>query len=196
MLSTPWVVDDDPLRFERNEDGIFYLTDPIQARADHLRIEEYLGLFLDGEVKEYVTESAENLGIYGLENPELELRFTAAGVEDGASIAFGKLSDRVRRDYSDQNEEEKDIPLLGKAPGLYAEIGDSGEVVILDTEFFTRFPHTVWEGREKRIYFGGIQDIPEDSNRPRRGCDIGRADGRKGVVNHRTGTTGGWTDWR
>lgn len=77
------------------------LEKPVKARADHSRVFEFLGVFKNAEIKEFIAETQDNLPSYGLDKPDIKLLFWLAGdTEPTVTLSIGKRSPQKRGYFS------------------------------------------------------------------------------------------------
>jgi hypothetical protein len=102
------------IRIKLPLDGKWMLERPIQARADHIKVFELMNAFANSEIKEFIAESKDDLALYGLDKPKIELTFWMSGdSEPTIKIRIGDRSPKKRGYYASMSDRDN-IFLLGE----------------------------------------------------------------------------------
>ncbi len=123
-----------PMLFKQNEAGMWKVEKPISARADQKKLFEFMGMFANAEIKEFISEKKEKLADYGLDKPSSVLKFWLSGDSDPAvQIDIGKRSPEKR--------------------GYYCAMSDRDAIFILEEKAVNSIPRTADELRSKQLFF-------------------------------------------
>ncbi|MBF0292457.1 MAG: DUF4340 domain-containing protein [Nitrospinae bacterium] len=122
------------------DNGKWVIEKPIKAIADHAKAFEYIGAFVNAEVKEFVSDKKENLASYGLEKPAIQALFWQAG--DGEPT--------VRLSIGDRSPEKR---------GYFCSMSDRDNIFILDEEVINAIPKSANDIRSRELMFFEINNL-------------------------------------
>ncbi len=145
------------------------LTNPLQARADTLFVDQVLESLLTSQIARFVADPASSdAGSYGLQPPEIELGLKK-GTNEIATLRFGKpVTNEVNLVYA-QTSEDRSIVAVGKAVSdllkapiaqfrnrqiLPFSVADARriEVQALETFAIEQHPDGSWWGSGKKLF--------------------------------------------
>ncbi|MDH5541670.1 MAG: DUF4340 domain-containing protein [Nitrospinota bacterium] len=122
------------LRVKLPDEGKWVLEKPLKARADQNSIFEIMSAFANTDVKEFIEETKENKGKYGLDNPSTELMFWISGDSNPTvRIQVGKRSPEKR--------------------GYFVSMSDRENIFLLEEEVINAIPRNPNELRSKELFF-------------------------------------------
>ncbi|VAX25491.1 hypothetical protein MNBD_NITROSPINAE02-1176 [hydrothermal vent metagenome] len=122
------------IRAKLPADGKWVLEKPIEGIADHNKVFELLGAFANTEIKEFVSETKDDLKSYGLDKPAIQLLFWVSG--DSAPtvrLMVGKRSPEKR--------------------GYYISMSDRDNIFLVEEDTVNAIPREAKELRSKRLFF-------------------------------------------
>lgn len=122
------------IRVNLPESGKWEIEKPINVRADHMKVFEFISSFANTEVKAFEAESLENEKKYGLSEPSVELMFWLSGdAEPTVRLKIGSRSPEKR--------------------GYFCSMSDRNNVFVLDEDIVHSIPRNVNELRSKSLFF-------------------------------------------
>ncbi len=123
-----------PMLFKQAENGMWKVEKPINARADQKKLLEFMGMFANAEIKEFISEKKEKLASYGLDKPSAVLRFWLSG----------DSSPTVQVDIGKRSPEKR---------GYYCAMSDREAIFILEEKTVNAIPRSADEMRSKQLFF-------------------------------------------
>lgn len=121
----------------KNFDDTWNLKNPIQTKADAQAIDDLVFGVDSLKAIEFVTDTATNLGLYGLAPPAMQVSFTQRGEENRAVLLIGNR----------------------KEDAVYVKSGDSSQVSLVNRALIDNIANGVAWLRDKQILNFGIDDI-------------------------------------
>lgn len=128
------------IRVKLPKDEKWMLEKPITARADHKKVFEFLGIFANAEVKEFIAETKDNLAAYGLDKPAVELLFW----QDGDA------NPRIRLKVGKRSPEKR---------GYFCSMNDRDNVFLLEEDTVLSIPRQAKELRSRELFFFDRGDL-------------------------------------
>ncbi len=123
-----------PMLFKLSESGIWKVEKPINVRADQKKLLEFMGMFANTQIKEFVSEKKEKLADYGLDKPSAVIKLWLSGDSDPAvQIDVGKRSPEKR--------------------GYFCAMSDRDAIFVLEEKAVNSIPRTPDEMRAKQLFF-------------------------------------------
>jgi hypothetical protein len=126
--------DDASYRLRLPDNGRWVIEKPIAARADHGRVFEFMGMFHNAQVKEFIAESKKDLAQYGLDKPQAKLSFWQAGDSEATvSVSVGA-----------RNPEKR---------GYFASMSDRENIFLLEEDLINSIPREAKDLRSRQVLF-------------------------------------------
>tara|TARA_B100000315_G_scaffold59856_2_gene54295 strand:- start:5073 stop:6872 length:1800 start_codon:yes stop_codon:yes gene_type:complete len=113
-------------------DGVWQVVTPVKAPADAEKIASLLQKTRITDIKKFISEKADDLDSYGLNDPSTQISFLTGKDKAPHSLAFGI-----------ENTEEQ---------GVYAKTSSKNKVFLIKKEFLNEFPYGVNDIRDKSIF--------------------------------------------
>lgn len=120
------------LNFVRNEQGGWLITQPVRTAADAKSADGMTRTLVFMEVDRVVEKNSANLERYGLESPDIKIRYRLRGSDEWHKIHFGRRS-----------------PVEGS---YYAMDPDKGEVVLVNYQYKFEFNGNLQGYRDRRLF--------------------------------------------
>jgi len=128
------------ITFKLPMDGKWVIEKPIHARADHIKVFELLGKFKNAEVKEFISETKDNLAQYGLDKPKIKLICWLSGDSSPTvTINIGNRSPAKR--------------------GYFVSMSDRNNVFLLEDKVIDAIPYSPNDLRSRDLFFLDIAQI-------------------------------------
>jgi len=122
------------IRLRLPDNGRWVIEKPITARADHNRVFEFMGMFYNTQVKEFIAETKKDLGQYGLDKPMAKLAFWQAGDSEATvSISVGA-----------RNPEKR---------GYFVSMSDRDNIFLLEEDIVNSIPREAKDLRSRQVMF-------------------------------------------
>jgi hypothetical protein len=91
----------------KKENGVWRITDPIQATASEIEASGVARSLADLEVVRVIDEKGANPGEYGLEKPRLEIEYQTANDKPGGKLLVGDITPTGAQMYARRNDEPR-----------------------------------------------------------------------------------------
>ena len=98
----------------KKEDDKWMLESPLQEAADQSAVSGLLSSLELAEAKRYVSEESIDLGRYGLEKPQLSVRFQQEGQEQWETLELGNEFEEAEDQYLARNPARSPVFSIGK----------------------------------------------------------------------------------
>jgi len=118
--------------FARDEDGEWLITQPVRTAADAITVESLARSLVFMTVDRVVEKNPEEPGKYGLDNPDIKIKYRLKDGGEWHRIYFGRRS-----------------PVEGS---YYAMAPDEGEVVLVNYQYKFPFNGTLLEYRQRKLF--------------------------------------------
>ena len=98
----------------KQEDGQWMLESPVREAADQSAVTGLLSSLEFAEAKQYVSEESDDLRRYGLEKPQLSVRFQEEDREDWETLDLGNEFEEAEDQYLARNPARSPVFSIGK----------------------------------------------------------------------------------
>ena len=98
----------------KKEDGNWMLESPLQEAADQSAVSGLLSSLEFAEAKQFVAEESDDLGRYGLEEPQLRVRFQQEGQDQWETLELGNEFEEAEEQYLARNAARSPVFSIGK----------------------------------------------------------------------------------
>ena len=98
----------------KKEEGNWMLESPLQEAADESAVSGLLSSLEFAEAKQFVAEESDELGRYGLEEPQLRVRFQQEGQDQWETLELGNEFEEAEEQYLARNAARSPVFSIGK----------------------------------------------------------------------------------
>ena len=98
----------------KKEEGNWMLESPLQEAADESAVSGLLSSLEFAEAKQFVAEESDELGRYGLEEPQLRVRFQQEGQDHWETLELGNEFEEAEEQYLARNAARSPVFSIGK----------------------------------------------------------------------------------